>query len=246
MVIHSYENTLRADACIEYLRGVNGVDIFENIILLPIPSTKDKKTILNTKVSINELISTFDANTFVSGYGLPDDFVRAATERGVKVVDLSSDEEFLLENADLTALCTLGIVLNTTLTAVREARIGVVGYGRIGKRLVNIFLYLGATVRVFTSRPGTRLDLCENGVASVISSAEADLSDLDLLINTAPARIFAADSIPEGLRIIDLASGDNFPDVEVEKYPSVPAKMFPVSAGRAWGRALERYLVNNP
>ena len=48
-----------------------------------------------------------------------------------------------------------------------------------------------------------------------------------------------------GLRIIDLASGDNFTGIEgVEKYPSIPAKMFPESAGRVWGRTIERYIVN--
>ena len=98
---------------------------------------------------------------------------------------------------------------------------------------------------MFTSRTSTRLDLCEYGIASAMSSTDADLSGLDLLINTAPASIFTADAIPPGLRIIDLASGDNFHGIEVEKYPSIPAKMFPVSAGRAWGRAIGKYLINN-
>jgi hypothetical protein len=66
-------------------------------------------------------------------------------------------------------------------------------------------------------------------------------------VNTAPAVIFDTSSgaVPDGLRIIDLASGDNFPGLaSVEKYPSVPAKMFPLSAGRAWGRSIERFMRN--
>ena len=54
----------------------------------------------------------------------------------------------------------------------------------------NLLLYLGARVRVFTSRESTRIDLCGYGVASVASSSDADLSCLDILINTAPAPIF--------------------------------------------------------
>lgn len=242
MIIHSYENSLRADACIEYLRGVDSANLWERIILLPIPSTRDNKTILNTKVCINEVIEDLGSDTLVSGYGLSDDFLMT---KG-KVIDLARDEEFLTENAYLTALATLGIFLNSTRISTREATVGVVGYGRIGKKLVNMLLYLGTKVKVFTSRPDTRLDLCEYGVATAISSSDADLSGLDLLVNTAPAKIFSEEAIPEGLRVIDLASGDNFPDtVTVEKYPSVPAKMFPISAGRAWGRAIERHLVNN-
>ena len=231
----------------EYLRGVELCEKWENIILLPIPSSRDKKTVLNTKVVINDLLSAVDNKTFVSGYGLDDEFISGVCALGGGAVDLARDEGFLGENAYLTALATIGIFLNTTTVSPSDASIGIVGYGRIGKRLANLLLYLGASIRVFTSRRDTRLDLCECGVASVISCADADLSGLDLLINTAPAVIFSPEVIPAGLRIIDLASGDNFPGVAgVEKYPSIPAKMFPLSAGRAWGRALESYLVNNP
>ena len=246
MIIHSYENTPRADACIEYLRGAQAVGRYENVVLLPIPTTKDGKTVLNTKVDINELIDTIDASTVVSGYGMPDTFSREIKKRGAVVIDLLYDEDFLLENAELTALAALGIYLTSTKCSMRDTKVGVVGYGRIGKRLTNLFLYLGAKVRVFTSRDGTRLDLCEWGVTTEKSDSDADLSGLDLLINTAPAAIFDKKNIPTGLRIIDLASGDNFPGVlGVEKYPSIPAKMFPESAGRVWGRTIERYIINN-
>ena len=136
--------------------------------------------------------------------------------------------------------------MNSSRVSIREMRIGVVGYGRIGKRLTNMLLYLGASVRVFTSREDLRLDLCEYGIATAASAKDADLSGLDILINTAPATIFDKDLIPQRLRIIELASGDNFAGVAgVEKYPSVPAKMFPLSAGRAWGRAIERFLLKS-
>ena len=200
---------------------------------------------MNTKVVINDLIDQIDDKTLVSLYGLDNATTKALEDVAGTIVDLSADEGFLLENAELTAVATLGIFLTTTKLSIGDARVGIVGYGRIGRRLVNHFLYLGAKVRVFTSRADTRLDLCECGVSGVMSSADADLTGLDLLINTAPARIFTPDSIPRGLRIIDLASGENFVGVDgVERYPSVPAKMFPVSAGRVWGRAIERHIVN--
>ena len=246
MIIHSYETGLRADACIEYLRGCACTKSVEEIILLPIPSTRDKIMVLNTKVYIDDVLETLDEDVFVSGYGLPEGFIEDAKRKGAAVFDLAADEDFLLDNAELTALCALGIFLGSTKFAPKELNVGIVGYGRIGKRLTNLFLYLGARVRVFSSREDTRLDLCEYGVATAASTASADLGGLDLLINTAPAKIFDRALIPPKLRIIELASGDNFPGVEIEKYPSIPAKMFPMSAGRAWGRAIERFLINNP
>ena len=245
MIVQSYENSPRADACIKYLRASEIAARCERIILLPIPTTRDNKTILNTKLYINELIDVIGDGDLVSCYGAPTDLIKSASDRGAFAVDLEDDEEFLLENADLTALATLGIFLGSTKHSPGERVIGIVGYGRIGKRLTELFLYLGASVRVFTSRRDIRLDLCECGIATAESAYDADLSGLDVLINTAPAQIFNADSIPRSLRIIDLASGNNFPEsVTVERYPSVPAKMFPMSAGRAWGRALERFINN--
>ena len=243
MIIHSYESSQRSDACIDYLRTSGIAKYIERVILLPIPTTRDNQYISNTKVYINDILDRIDGKTLVSGYGLPDGFISEARRRGACVLDLEEDEDFLLENASLTALCALGIFLGSTKSAPSDVSVGIVGYGRIGKRLTNLFLYLGSGVKVFTSRDGTRLELCEYGVASASSARDADLLGLDILINTAPAVIFDPASIPPELRVIDLASGDNFPGLcGVEKYPSVPAKMFPNSAGRAWGRALERYV----
>lgn len=243
MIVHSYESSQRADACIDYLRASEYVKSIERVVLLPIPTTRDKRLILNTNIYINDVLNVISGKTVISGYGLPADFVSEARQRGAYFIDLEDDEEFLLENGALTALCALGIFLGSTRSAPSDVKVGIVGYGRIGKQLTNLFLYLGAGVKVFTSRDGTRLELCEYGVASASSARDADLSGIDILINTAPAVIFDPSSIPRELRVIDLASGDNFPGrAGVEKYPSVPAKMFPHSAGRAWGRAVERYL----
>lgn len=244
MIIHSYESGKRAEACIGYLEGSVCMESVDRLVLLPIPTTRDNSTILNTNIYINDVLDGVGEGDLISGYGLPDGFSRLAGERGARAIDLSLDEDFLLENADLTALCTLGVILNTCQYAPKDLRLGIVGYGRIGKRLTNLFLYLGARVRVYTTKENTRIDLCEYGVATALSCESADLSGLDLLINTAPAVIFRPESIPEGLRVIDLASGDNFHGIEVEKYPSVPAKMLPLSAGRAWGRAIERFIIN--
>lgn len=242
ITIHSYEQGKRSEACTEYLKAALHPNQVERIILLPIPTTRDKRTVLNTNVCINEVLDEVVSGTVISGYGLEEAFTVGAQRRGGRVIDLERDEEFLGENAQLTAMCTLGILLGSIDRSLKDLTVGVVGYGRIGRRLTNILLYLGAGVRVFTSREGTRVDLSEYGVASAASSVNADLGGLDILINTAPAPIFPPEGIPKGLRIIDLASGDNFHGIEVEKYPSVPARMFPVSAGRAWGRAVERFI----
>ena len=245
MIIHSYENSARADSCIDYVRASDKVTSIQRLILLPIPSTRDKCTILNTNIYINSLKEWVCDGDFICGYGLPADFTESVTRSGALVLDLCLDEKFLLENSYLTALCTLGIILNTENKAPCDLSVGIVGYGRIGARLTELLLYLGVDVSVYTTRRSIRNELCECGVSSVSDSQREFCDKLDILINTAPAQIFSSDDLSPDLRVIDLASGENFAtDVGVEKYPSVPAKMFPVSSGRAWGRAIERFLLN--
>ena len=73
-----------------------------------------------------------------------------------------------------------------------------------------------------------------------------DFSGIDILINTAPKDMsasFEGGRIPEGARVIELASGKNFKGVEgVENLPALPERMFPESAGRTYFDAASRFL----
>ena len=246
MIIHSYESGRRADTCIKYLSGSKCFAGVDELFLLPIPSSRDKRTISGTAIALDSLMDIADSSSLVVGYSLPENITEGLKRQGCPVHDVARDEEFLCENAELTAEATLGVIFNTAGASPADLRIGVVGYGRIGRRLSRLLLYLGASVRVYSSDAGKRLDLGEWGITTALSAKDADLSNLDILVNTAPAVIFSSErdgGFPEDLRVIDLASGDNFPGVpSVEKYPSIPAKMFPTSAGIAWGRSIERFM----
>ena len=73
-----------------------------------------------------------------------------------------------------------------------------------------------------------------------------DFSGVDILINTAPkdmSKSFPEGKVLKGVRVIELASGDNFHGVEgIEALPSLPGKMYPVSAGRAYAEATLKFL----
>ncbi len=249
MIIHSYENSSRGDACREYLRHSPALGYIEQLYLFPIPTTRDNCTILGTNVDIFSIIEALDASSLVVGYGLPCGFRDACGRRGCPVCDLMQDEDFLVENARLTAEAALGIILTGSGRAVRDMTFGIVGYGRIGRCMARLILSLGGKVRVYTRSRQTRLELAEYGISTSYSTEGADLSGLDILINTAPAVIFddgEQSLVPQGVRVIDLASGDNFPHLPAaEKYPSLPARMFPVSAGVLWGRAVEKFVIES-
>lgn len=244
MTIKVYERSIRAQTCAALARERLG-NRFSSCIILPVPTSRDGVLLTNTDVTLEEGVALADSGTLVVGYGIPRESRVRLREVGATVVDASEDEEFLLENAELTAECALGIILTTEKSSPRDLSVGIVGYGRIGKCLLRLLLYLGASVTVFTGREGVRLELGECGIRTAEYGSTDALSRLDILINTAPEQLFdtTGGDFPEGLRVIELASGTNFEGLDtVERYPSVPARMLPRSAGRALYKAVERAL----
>lgn len=220
--------------------------IERRIILLPVPTTRDNVTVSATDIRLSEVISDVGADTYIFGYGIPSDIACAARRDGASVYDLSLDEEYLLENASLTALGSLGYILTTSRRSVRETSFGIIGYGRIGEALSRLLLFLGARVSVFTTRDALRQSLGEMGIGARGMESPIDLHGIDILINTAPRDMSAEFShgLPLGMRLIELASGENFGGVEgVERLPGLPERYFPESAGRTYASAIKRALL---
>lgn len=217
-------------------------------ILLPIPTSKDKIHLTGTDRLLSEVFSSVKKGDFVAGYGIDSADVSRMRERGAIVYDALLDEDFLMENAEATALGALGYILSSSDKTPKDLRIGIVGYGRIGARLVRMLLFLGGRVRVFSTREKTCILLGENGIEATLLPRGSRLptESLDIIVNTAPADFsssFENGRIPKGLRIIELASGENFRGIEgVERLPGIPDKNYGKSAGRAYFKRIFDYI----
>ena len=224
--------------CREYLLKRGGLP-FSTVALAPIPTTVDGKTLKGTGEEISQATEFLGGSDALVCYGLPREIKMRLVPRGVAVADLAGDEEFLEENARLTAVGAVGRILTEEISAPSELSVGVIGYGRIGRRLVDFFAYLGAKIKVFTSKTELARELSMLGISGLDSlspdsfSADA-FSGLDILINTAPAMLVppAARETLSKVRTIELASGVNFPDgITYERFAAIPAEMYPKSAG---------------
>lgn len=221
-----------------------------HLVLLPVPTTRDGIYVTGTEIPLSETLSGVGEGSFVVGYGMPDSYIADVLGRGAFALELSRDEDFLTENAYITAVGALGYILTTDNRTPSDAVYGIVGYGRIGSRLLRLLLFLGARAVVYTTRQKTQLELCECGTRSVCISDSTDgafdFSGVDILINTSPrdmSKSFPKGRVPEGMRVIELASGKNFVGVEgVEPLPSLPGRMYPVSAGRAYAAAALKFM----
>ena len=216
------------------------------IIILPIPTTKDGVTVFGTETPLFEVVSQVESGTLVAGYGIPDNVADGISKAGGFIYDGSLDEKFVSDNAELTAIGTVGWLLTNVGVAPSELSFGIIGYGRIGKRLIRHLLFLGAKVRLYTSSAVAKSVFSEMGIDVRDYRSSCDYSGLDILINTAPASIFSQKMKEKNplLTVIDLASGSYLSDIDgLVKLPSVPEKYFAKSAGRLYAqRILERTL----
>jgi hypothetical protein len=224
-----------------------------HLVLLPVPTSKDKKHVTNTDILLSDTLCNVEEGSCVVGYGLPDWYKKVLDSSGAHALDLLEDEEFLAENAEITAIGALGYILTTEKRIPHDTRFGVVGYGRIGSRIVRMLLFHGARVKVYTSKALTCFELGMCGIDCVSVSewngSVYDFSDIDVLINTAPndmKQSFPGGKIPSGMRVLELASGENFSGViGVEKLPALPDRMYPESAGLSYYNAIKRFIEKN-
>lgn len=249
MEIYTYGQDVRLKYCASML-SANPIPSFDRIILLPIPTTRDGVLISGTEERLCDAVQVLLPKDALVCYELPREMRAEAASRGVTVVDLSHDETFLDANAYLTAIGTVGRLLTDGVVAPCGLTVGIIGYGRIGQHLLRILMFLGARVRVFTTKSTLKSELQLLGITGADSRSLKDspcegFLGLDVLINTAPAKIISENAMEalRGVRVIDLASGKNIPEsISHESFPSVPRLMYPESAGEAVYEAVVRML----
>ena len=220
---------------------------YERLVLLPIPTTKDGEHVNSTDTPLEDILSFVGHGVLVAGYNIPDSLGEKILSLGGEVFDAALDEDFLLENAEITAEGALGRILCDFKKAPRNLQVGIVGYGRIGKALTRLLLFLGANVRIYTRRESVRLSLAECGVKSSRGECASEFFGLDLVLNTAPAPFPGGaelDELSKSTVLVDLASGNNFPQgTRVLKLSSVPDAMYPETAGEIYARYISGHLI---
>ena len=245
MRIKAFSCDKRSLSAKEYLdRELRGLAVGE-VMLLPIPTTRDGAHVTGSEVTLISVASELKSGDIAVGYGLPEEFILACLVRGVTAVDLALDEEYQKEGAYLTAAGCIEYILSEYSIAPNELAVGVIGYGRIGKALCELLSSLGADVTLYTSAPSKAVGLKAKLYSELLCVKDLKL---DILINTAPARLIPDGALiaPYKAELIELASGDNMPaGACVTKLMQLPVRAFPESAGRAVGRAVVRALISN-
>lgn len=164
------------------------------------------------------------------------------------------DEALSSVNAELSAEAAIYEAMQRTERALMEMRVLVTGYGLFGRSLAQKLKALGAEVWVAARREQQRTLACEDGMQAIPIADMANwIGQMDLILNTIPARILTEEAIAKRKQeawILELASAPYCFDPEqardlglkFEVLPALPARYAPASAGKALAEAAVRML----
>lgn len=226
------------------LQGIERADC----VILPLPASAGNGRLnapqVETEVALADVFAPLRRGQLVCAGMAGEDLKELAQERGAVLLDYFAREELAVLNAVPTAEGAIQIALEQLPITLHEARVLLVGFGRISRALVPRLRGLGARVWVAARSCAQRAAAESMGAGTEGLDRLPDwLCAYDLVINTVPAPVLGAEelsALKEGVPVIDLASRPGGVDrraadalgVKVIHALSLPGKVAPVTAGR--------------
>ena len=198
-------------------------------LLLAVPAFEADGT-LKGGGTLEELLPRRPENITIFGGGL-----KHPALEGKKTVDFLEDENYLAENAAITAYCAVSLALVRMPVTLSGCPVLVVGWGRIGKCLASLLKSMGARVDVAARREKDRAMLRALGYGAVeTASLGGNLLRYRAVFNTVPAPVISEEQrayCQKGCLLLDLASKKGIAGEDVLWARGLPGKEAPESAG---------------
>ena len=227
-----------------------------DILILPVPATSDgvylKAPQAGEKLPIETALSYLKPGGKVyggltgAGKGIP----ALCAERGADFTDFLADGTFTRLNAEATAEIMLALLILDLPVCLPEAKVVVLGGGRIAKGLARRLIACGAGCTLAARNPVQRAEAEAFGAETAPLDRLSDiLPGADAVLNTIPAPVVdeeTAARIPPEALVYELASapGGFTPEAlrirAVKPALSLPGKYAPLSCAR-W---MERLILH--
>lgn len=150
--------------------------------------------------------------------------------------DLLTDEEYLAQNAAITAHCALRVASKGLPVTLDHCPVLILGWGRIGKCLAPLLKSLGAEVSVAVRNDAQRAILRAMGYESeMLPLPEYILPRFRAIFNTVPAPVLSAEALSHcrpGCLKIELASRPGLKGSDIITARGLPGTMAPESSGK--------------
>ncbi len=151
-----------------------------------------------------------------------------------EIINYSNDNDFLLKNANLTAEAAVSFLHATTKNTLRDKKVFISGYGRIGKELSRILKSLGSLVFAYARRKEVAEEMEKDGIEN---APLEKCTECDIIINTVPSVIYSKEltsRIQKDTVIVELASAPyGFECLDgVKIAAALPGKILPYGAAK--------------
>ena len=245
---------------IEHSEGAAEATRGADCVILPLPVSV-KRGYLNAPLSteahcLGEVFGSLSPGTPVCA-GMPDADTRSlARSSSAELYDYYAARRvvLLVQNAVATAEGAIGVLLKETAETIWGRRILLIGWGHIGKALAPRLRALGAEVLVSARNAGDLAWIAAEGFTPLDTRALGGcLDDVDIVVNTVPARILGMQllsELPGGALVVDLASRPGGVDQEAARVlglrtlwaQGLPGKWAPETAAAAIREAVYNIL----
>ncbi len=231
----------------ENLRRIYNEDVVSmsesNIVICPIPFTRDGKNLNEEEITLNELYPKLKNKTLITG-AIIQNVKEKLIENNINFIDLMEYEEFSILNAIATSEGAIKKAIEMTDITLNSSNILVLGYGRIGKILAHNLSAFGANIYV-EARKSKDIALIKsmgyNGVD--LKYLDEVIPKMDIIFNTIPSRIIdekRVNMLKNEVSVIDLASAPGGVDFEALSkrgintcwYLGIPSKDSPYTAAQ--------------
>lgn len=213
-----------------------------NMVLLPMkPFRGEMLCIGEEQVEAALLPRMVEKNTVLIAGSFPEEQEAWLQSQGLFCRSFLELESYQMSNAAVTAEGAIFLVLRELQRTVFGAEVLVIGWGRIGRFLAEKLKGLGAHVTVSARRESQWTEIEALGMRPEETGVfHHGLKDYDVVLNTVPARVMAAEqgqSLREDCVLVELASlpGGFAPEIQEKRNivmaQGLPGKTAPKTAG---------------
>ncbi len=218
------------------------------IVILPVPTTRDKKTVFcpltQRKIFLSDIADSLTDRQLVLCCNY--------LFENKKCVDYGALDSYALLNAVPTAEGAIKLAIENTDYTLWKSRALVIGYGRVGKVLADRLKAMGCDVTVSARRPSDHALLEALGFKTVhTEQLNREPLCYDMVFNTVDVKVIDDASFKECEfdLIIDLSSKGGFSieaareqGIKAIKAPGLPAIIAPKTAAQILSRTVNRII----
>ena len=182
-------------------------------VILPMPVTTDGVTVnapfSRSNIHLDAVLNAMRPGQKLFGGSVSAALMEETQRRGLIIWDYLLREELAVKNAVSTAEGAVQLMMEELPTTVRDSRVLITGYGRIGQVLAQMLTLLGCHVTVAARKPAARAWAQTVGCKAISIDRLNRSGPYDVIFNTVPHLLFdepLLQTVDRHTLLIDLAS----------------------------------------